>query len=211
MFDVDETAITSKRRECALQASELSPALVLHGYAQGVFPMGDEDDTIAWFSPDPRCIFEYDRFHIPKSLRPKLNQEVFEIRINTAFEAVMRACGQRSEGTWISEDIIRVYTALHEHGHAHSVECWRAGALAGGLYGVSLGGAFFGESMFHYETDASKVALVALMQRLQQRGFVLVDTQWITPHLAKFGALEIPREMYLRRLRAALGVETQFV
>lgn len=193
-----------------MQASELTPALVLHGYAQGVFPMGDEDATIAWFSPDPRCIFEYDRFHIPKSLRPKLNRHYFEIRLNTAFETVMRACSDRQEGTWITEDIIRVYTALHHYGHAHSVECWREGELAGGLYGVTLGGAFFGESMFHHQTDASKVALVALLQHLKQRGYVLIDTQWITPHLSKFGAIEIPRGEYLRRLSAALEIEAHF-
>jgi leucyl/phenylalanyl-tRNA--protein transferase len=152
-----------------LHASELHPELVLSGYAQGVFPMGEDDGTIAWFSPDPRCIFEFERFHIPKSLRPKLNRGYFEVRINTDFDQVIRACADRPEGTWITDDIVRVYTALHEHGFAHSVECWRADELAGGLYGVSLGGAFFGESMFHQETDASKVALVALMQRLQSR------------------------------------------
>jgi leucyl/phenylalanyl-tRNA--protein transferase len=194
-----------------LHASELHPELVLSGYAQGVFPMGEDDGTIAWFSPDPRCIFEFERFHIPKSLRPKLNRGYFEVRINTDFDQVIRACANRPEGTWITDDIVRVYTALHEHGFAHSVECWRADELAGGLYGVSLGGAFFGESMFHQETDASKVALVALMQRLQGRRFSLVDTQWITPHLAKFGAVEIPREQYLTRLAIAIKTQTDFV
>jgi leucyl/phenylalanyl-tRNA--protein transferase len=194
-----------------LHASELHPELVLSGYAQGVFPMGEDDGTIAWFSPDPRCIFEFERFHIPKSLRPKLNRGYFEVRINTDFDQVIRACADRPEGTWITDDIVRVYTALHEHGFAHSVECWRADELAGGLYGVSLGGAFFGESMFHQETDASKVALVALMQRLQSRRFSLVDTQWITPHLAKFGAVEIPREQYLTLLAIAIKTQTDFV
>lgn len=172
--------------------------------------MGEDDGTIAWFSPDPRCIFEYEHFHIPKSLRSKLNQGYFEVRINTAFDRVIRACADRPEGTWITDDIVRVYTDLHEHGFAHSVECWRAGELAGGLYGVSLGGAFFGESMFHQQTDASKVALVALMQRLNSRGYSLVDTQWITPHLAKFGAVEIPREAYLARLAVAIKTQTDF-
>lgn len=194
-----------------MHPSELTPELVLHGYAQGVFPMGDDEGSISWFSPDPRCIFDYDHFHIPKSLKPKLNRDHFEVRINNSFKEVMVACGKRPEGTWITDDIIRVYTDLHRVGHGHSVECWRDGQLVGGLYGISLRGAFFGESMFHVETDASKVALVALMHRLENHGFMLVDTQWITPHLEKFGALEIPRDDYLKRLAAALEIQASFL
>lgn len=189
---------------------ELSVDLILHGYVQGCFPMADPDGQVYWYSPDPRCVFTYADFRIPKSLRPVLNRGVFEIRLNTSFAAVMRACGNRSEGTWISEELVRVYCEMHARGLAHSLECWQDGRLAGGLYGVALGGAFFGESMFHHVTDASKVALVSLMEHLEARGFTLIDTQWTTPHLARFGAREIPRSEYLRQLEAALGVEARF-
>ena len=189
---------------------ELSPDLILHGYTQGCFPMADQDGSIYWYSPDPRTIFTYEDFHIPKSLRPVLNQERFEVRLNTCFAAVMRACGDRQEGTWISEEILTAYCHLHELGLAHSLETWQDGRLAGGLYGVALGGAFFGESMFHYVTDASKVALVHLMKHLKTQGFTLIDTQWTTPHLAKFGAQEIPRDEYMRRLDQALTVRASF-
>jgi leucyl/phenylalanyl-tRNA--protein transferase len=133
-----------------------------------------------------------------------LRRGEFEIRGNTAFEEVMRACTKRREGTWISPEIIRVYSELHRHGHAHSVEAWQDGRLAGGLYGVTLGAAFFGESMFHRVTDASKVALVALVERLRERGFELLDAQWSTPHLERLGAVEIPRSQYLERLAQAV-------
>ena len=177
----------------------------------GLFPMADEDGEIGWYSPDPRCVFEFDRFHIPHGLKPVLRRGVFEVRVDTAFEDVIQACADRDEGTWISPEIMRVYTELHHLGFAHSVETWRDGRLAGGLYGVAIGGAFFGESMFHRVTDASKVALVALMRRLEQRGFTLVDTQWATPHLQRFGAVEIPRDEYLRRLDRAIGLACSFV
>lgn len=169
----------------------------------GVFPMGDEDGRILWFSPDPRGILPLDRFHVPRSLGRVVRSGRFEIRLSTAFDEVMRACADRGQ-TWISEEIIASYWRLHRLGHAHSVEAWREGRLVGGLYGVALGAAFFGESMFHRETDASKVALVALVRRLRDRGFRLLDTQWMTPHLRRFGGVEIPRLRYLDLLGQAL-------
>lgn len=188
----------------------LTPEVVLQGYAIGVFPMANPFGQIEWYSPDPRCIFEYEQFHIPHGLRPVLRKRLFEVRINTQFEEVITACGQREEGTWISDEIRRLYIQLHQLGYAHSVESWRDGELAGGLYGVALGGAFFGESMFHRATDASKVALVALIAHLRQRGYVLIDTQWSTPHLKRFGAVEIRREEYLRRLAQAIRLDCHF-
>ena len=192
-------------------AERLTPDLVLAGYRAGVFPMAQDDGEIYWFSPEPRCIFEFDHFHVPRSTRQLIQRGVFEIRVNTAFDQVIAACADRAEGTWISPEIMRVFGELHRQGHAHSVEAWKDDALAGGLYGVAIGGAFFGESMYFDVTGASKVALVALMERLRQRGFVLVDTQWTTSHLARFGTTEIPRRDYLRRLRAALTLPCVFV
>ncbi len=189
---------------------ELSVEMLLTAYAAGIFPMADPGGAIYWYSPDPRCVLEFDRFHVSHTLRQTIRQGRFEIRVNTAFDRVISACSERAEGTWISDRVVAAYTRLHEEGHAHSLEAWRGGELAGGLYGVSLGGAFFGESMFHRVRDASKVALVALMERLRQRGFLLVDTQWNTPHLATFGANEIPRDLYLRRLEAALMLDCTF-
>lgn len=190
--------------------SPLPPELVLHAYSVGAFPMADPGGEIAWFSPDPRCIFPLDKFHVPRTVRQLIQRQVFDVRINTAFAQVIAACAKREEGTWISESIIATYTELHRQGFAHSVECWQADHLAGGLYGVALGGAFFGESMFTRVTGASKVALAALVERLRARGFTLLDTQWSTPHLARFGAIEIPRREYLRRLRAALALPCRF-
>jgi leucyl/phenylalanyl-tRNA--protein transferase len=188
----------------------LTPESVLQAYAVGAFPMGDDAGEIHWFSPDPRCVFEFETFRVPRSMRPVLSKGAFEIRINTRFKEVMTACARRPEGTWISDPIVRLYCELHRMGFAHSLETWRDGKLAGGLYGVSLGGAFFGESMFHRVTDASKVALVSLMRRLRARGFQLVDSQWSTPHLARFGATEIPRAVYLRRLHKAIRLDCRF-
>ncbi len=178
--------------------------MILHGYRLGVFPMADADGAIYWYSPDPRCIFEYDRFRVPRSLRSIIRRGEFEIRVDTAFDAVIRACAGRPEGTWISEEIIAVYSQVHRMGYAHSVESWHGGKLVGGLYGVTLGGAFFGESMFYHVTNASNVALVRLIERLKARRFALIDTQWSTPHLLRFGAVEIPRQEYLERLEQAL-------
>ena len=188
----------------------IPPELLLEAYRRGIFPMAMDDDEIAWFSPDPRAHIPIDdSFHIPHGLRRALKKNRFEIRINTAFEEVMRACADRGE-SWINEEIIGSYLELHRLGFAHSVEAWSENQLAGGLYGVSLGGAFFGESMFHRVTDASKIALVALVGRLRACGFALLDTQWITPHLQTFGAREIRRATYLRRLAAALKRDVTF-
>ena len=185
---------------------------MIRAYREGLFPMAIEDGAIGWFSPDPRGILPLETFHIPARLARVVRRGVFEIRINTAFEDVMRACATRTDdGTWISEDIIECYVALHRMGLAHSVEAWHGATLAGGLYGVHLGGAFFGESMFHRETDASKVALVTLVDRLRRRNFALLDTQWVNPHLVPFGAGEIARVEYLRRLKDAVGKECVFV
>jgi leucyl/phenylalanyl-tRNA--protein transferase len=189
----------------------ISPALLIEGYLHGVFPMGMEDGEIGWFSPDPRAIIPLgDGFHVPHGLKRTLGRGTFEVRVDVAFEAVMRACADRNE-TWITEEIIESYCELNRRGFAHSVETWHEGKLAGGLYGVAIGGAFFGESMFHHETDASKVALHGLVQRLNERGFLLLDTQWITPHLRQFGAKEIPRRQYLRLLAQATEKECVFV
>lgn len=185
--------------------------LLLHAYRSGAFPMATREGEIAWFSPDPRAIIPLDdRFHIPHGLQRTLKKNAFEIRVDTAFEAVMQGCAER-EDTWINREIFESYMNLHQRGDAHSVEAWQGGGLAGGLYGVSIGGAFFGESMFHRITDASKVALVSLVDRMRDRGFALLDTQWSTPHLRTFGTIEIPRTSYLRVLRKALEAECRFV
>lgn len=191
--------------------ASLTPELVLQAYRTGAFPMADRDGELLWFSPDPRCILPLDRFHIPRSVRQIVRRRTFEIRINTAFEAVVHACANRPEGTWISAQIIEVYRTLHRQGFAHSVESWHEGQLAGGLYGLAVNGAFFGESMFTRVSNASKVALVALVKRLRKRGFILLDTQWSTPHLTRFGAAEIRRREYLRRLRLALALPCRFI
>ncbi len=187
--------------------------LLLAAYATGWFPMAIAPGDIRWYSPDPRGIIPLEAFHVPKRLARLARSTRFEIRIDSDFPAVMRGCAERREpdGTWIDEEIFKSYDALYRAGHAHSVEAWQDGALAGGLYGVALGGAFFGESMFHRVADASKVALVALVDRLRQRGFVLLDTQWVTEHLSQFGAREIPRRRYLRLLSSAMTVNARFV
>lgn len=188
----------------------LTPENVLLAYQQAIFPMYDEFGRLIWLQPDPRTILPLDGLHISRSLAKTLRQNVFEVRFNTDFEGVMRGCADREEGSWISEDFIEVYGELHRYGIAHSVECWRAGKLVGGTYGLALGGAFMAESMFHYETDASKVALAGLVSRLNERGFVLLDTQFLTPHLASLGALEIPHRAYAARLRQALLLPRRF-
>ena len=173
--------------------------------------MADEHGQIYWFSPDPRSIFKLDHFRVPRTVRQLIRRRIFEIRINTAFPEVIAACADRPEGTWISPEIRAVYQGLHHQGYAHSVETWKAGQLVGGLYGLAIGGAFFGESMFFHTPNASKVALVALLEHLEQRGFTLVDTQWTTPHLILFGALEISRHEYLVHLRDAIDLPVRFV
>jgi len=190
--------------------TELTPEMVLRAYAAGIFPMAEPGGAIAWYDPPHRGIIPLDTFRPPRSVRQAVRRGKFEVRINTAFRDVIASCADRPEGTWIDPTITRVYVRLHELGRAHSVESWHEGRLAGGLYGVALGGAFFGESMFTRVTDASKVALVALVERLRERGYVLLDTQWITPHLERFGAIEIPRAEYRRRLEAALVLPCTF-
>lgn len=165
--------------------------------------------AIDWYSPDPRAIIPLDEFTISRSLRQTLKKKTFEVRFDTAFEQVMRACADREE-TWITEVIVQSYIVLFDLGFAHSVESWHENKLAGGLYGVSLGAAFFGESMFSRKTDASKVALVHLVERLRARGFELLDTQFTTPHLEHFGTIEIPRSKYLRFLHAAARKKRKF-
>ncbi len=188
----------------------IESALLLQAYRLGVFPMALEDGEIGWFSPDPRTIIPLDDFHVPHGLRRERARQNFEIRINTSFERVMRACAERSE-TWINEEIVESYVRLHEFGMAHSVEAWSGtNELAGGLYGVAIGGAFFGESMFHRQTGASKIALWAVVERLRERGFTLLDIQWLTPHLAQFGAREIPRALYLHLLQGAVDLPRIF-
>lgn len=192
--------------------TRLTPDLLLRAYANGIFPMAlNSQGDIGWFSPDPRAIIPLDeRFHMPGSLRRTLKRGTFDFTADQDFEAVVRACATSHGETWISQEIIDSYCRLHELGLAHSVETRRYGRLVGGLYGVHLGGAFFGESMFHYETDASKVALVALVERLRQAGFVLLDTQWTTPHLITFGAYEMPRSEYMELLERALSLRCRF-
>src|SRR3954468_5255827 len=186
---------------------------LLNAYASGWFPMAVAPGEIRWYSPDPRGVVPLDTFHVPTRLARTLRKRAFEIRVNTQFEEVIRACAARQdeEGNWIDAEIIESYCALHARGFAHSVETWEDGRLVGGLYGVALGGAFFGESMFHRATDASKAALVALVERLQRRAFVLLDTQWVTDHLLQFGAVEIARRRYLRLLDEALTIDVSFV
>ncbi len=194
---------------CVMQ--RLTSELLVRAYCMGAFPMADPaDGSISWYAPDPRAVIPLERFHVPRSLARTIRRGRFEVRVNTAFAAVIGSCAARDE-TWISADVARAYTELHRLGLAHSVEVWEGGALAGGLYGVALGGAFFGESMFSRVADASKVTLVALVERLRTRGFTLLDTQFQTPHLARFGTEEIPREVYLTRLAAALALERSFV
>lgn len=187
----------------------LTPDVLISAYAQGIFPMGVEGQ-IQWFSPDPRAILPLNGFRCSKTLRQTVRSDKFEIRIDTSFREVMLACGERGEGTWIMPELVRAYGRLARLGLAHSVEAWQGGQLVGGLYGVALGGAFFGESMFHHVRDASKVALVALVERMKTRGYTLMDIQYLTPHLESFGAVEIPREDYLSRLAAALAVDCTF-
>lgn len=192
----------------------LDPNTLLSAYAQGIFPMADRDGVVRFYTADPRGVIPLsppEAFHVPGTLRAAVRQRKFDVRFNSDFEATMRGCMERrADGTWINEPLIRAYAHLHELGFAHSVEAWHAGELAGGLYGVSLGGAFFGESMFHRRTDASKVALVHLVDRLRERGYELLDTQATTPHLRKFGCVDIPAREYLRRLERAMAKECRF-
>lgn len=194
---------------------ELTPDDLLRAYANGMFPMAErrDDPHLYLFDPEVRGIIPLDAFHIPRRLARRVRSGRFEVRADSAFAAVIEACAEPRPGhreTWINRKIAALYGALHERGAAHSVESWRDGKLVGGLYGVVLGGAFFGESMFSRETDASKVALVHLIDRLRRGGFSLLDTQFLTPHLEIFGAVEIPRHEYRERLRQALDRKASF-
>lgn len=193
----------------------LDPQTLLSAYAQGMFPMANRQGRIQWYTAEPRGVIPLDKFHIPSTLRSLVRKSPshggFEIRINSAFESTMRACAELRTGeTWINEELIQAYVRLHQLHCAHSVEAWKEGELAGGLYGVSLGGAFFGESMFHRQRDASKVALVHLVERLRQRGFTLLDTQASTDHLRRFGCVDIPAREYLALLKNAICKECTF-
>ena len=185
---------------------------LLNAYASGWFPMAIAPGEIRWYSPDPRGVIPLDAFHVPSRLARTLRAARFDVRIDTDFAGVMAACAARpdEDGNWIDAEIIESYCALFDRGYAHSVEVWQDEALVGGLYGVALKGAFFGESMFHRVDDASKAALVALVERLRGRGYALLDTQWVTGHLTRFGAIEIPRRRYLRLLDAALAIDAHF-
>jgi leucyl/phenylalanyl-tRNA--protein transferase len=186
-------------------------SLLIAAYESGYFPMAMDDGEIRWFSPDPRGVLPLDAFRPSRRLLRAVRSGRFETSVDRAFLDVMRSCADdRDEGTWISGEIIEAYGALHEAGLAHSVEVWQGDLLVGGLYGVSIGGAFFGESMFHHVTDASKVALVELIARLRERGYRLLDIQWLTPHLATFGAIEIPKSEYLELLAGSLRIDCTF-
>jgi leucyl/phenylalanyl-tRNA---protein transferase len=192
---------------------QLTPQLLLAAYSQGIFPMGHDDGEIYWYDPDPRAILPLDTFHVPRSLAQRIRRGGFTVRLNTAFRAVMLACAAPAPGrehTWITPEILDTYCSLHEYGYAHCVETWMDGQLVGGLYGVALGGLFAGESMFSRVTDASKLALVHLVERLRAGGFMLHDTQFITPHLRRFGAVEISRRAYHQRLQRALSAPAVF-
>jgi len=188
----------------------IDPQLLLSAYCQGYFPMGMHSGEVRWFLPEWRGILPVADFHVPARFERYLQKHPFEVRWNTAFYEVMLGCADR-EDTWITADILESYQKLHELGYAHSAEVWREGNLVGGVYGVAIGGAFFGESMFSRETQASKVALVALQRRLQARGYLMHDTQWTTPHLSMFGGYEMPCDDYLKLLYRAIRLRVTFL
>lgn len=193
--------------------SKLTADDLIYGYINGIFPMADADGTLYWYAPEPRAIIPIDTYRPPRSLRPVLNKNQFDVRINTDFEQVMRYCAlprSAEDSTWISEEIISAYTQLHQMGLAHSVETYMDGRLVGGLYGVALGSAFFGESMFHLVNNASKVAFHHLVQTLREQHFDLLDTQFINDNVRRFGAIEIPKSEYLKRLKMALRKKARF-
>ena len=189
--------------------SIIDPDFLLNAYASGIFPMALEGGEIGWFSPDPRGVIPLEEFHVPHGMRKLVRNPPFEVRMDTAFEQVMRGCADRDE-TWINRSIIGTYVALHKRGFAHSVEAWDEGKLVGGLYGVAIGGAFFGESMFSRKSESSKLCLVALVSQLRNRGYALLDTQWTNPHLEQFGATDIPKADYMKLLMSALEIDAHF-
>jgi len=191
---------------------DLDPATLLRAYRSGVFPWYGEDTPRYWWSPDPRAIFELESFRPPRRLARTIRAGKFTCSVNRAFAEVIRACADRpGEGTWLLPEMIEAYEELHRLGYAHSVEAWQGEVLAGGIYGVAIGGFFAGESMFHRRTDASKVALVHLIGRLREHGFTLFDIQFLTAHTARLGAVELPRAKYLQRLRDALNAPASFI
>ncbi len=198
-----------------MEDDEITADILLRAYAYGVFPMGEsrDDPSLYWVDPTERGILPLDSFHVPRKLKRTIRQRPYDVTVDTAFRATMAACATPApgrSGTWINDRIVDLYCELNARGAAHSVECWKDGVLVGGLYGVSLGAAFFGESMFSRATDASKVALVHLVARLRRGGFTLLDTQFVTDHLAQFGALEIPRSEYRERLADAIEAQADF-
>jgi len=197
------------------KSDAITPEVLLRAYAAGLFPMADDADDVAlsWYDPQRRGVFPLDGFKVSKSLAKTIRAGAFEIRVDSDFAAVLAGCAESKPGrekTWINRRIAELYGALFDAGFVHTVEAWRGDELVGGLYGVALGGAFMGESMFHRATDASKICLTYLVARLRRGGFTLLDTQFITPHLASLGAVEIPRAAYHRRLRAALQIPADF-
>jgi leucyl/phenylalanyl-tRNA--protein transferase len=189
---------------------DLAPRRLLDAYLHGVFPWFAEGDPVLWWSPDPRAIIELDGLHVSRRLQRTLRSGRFRHTINSAFGAVIRGCADRAEGTWITPDMMAAYEMLHALGHAHSLEVWCGDVLAGGIYGVALGGLFAGESMFSHVRDASKVALVRLVEHLRQRGFQLFDIQILSDHTARLGGREVPRAEYLDRLRRAVACPVRF-
>lgn len=188
----------------------LTTPFLLAAYATGYFPMPDsETDEIRWYRPDPRAILPLDGFHCSRSLKKKIDRKLFSVTYDEAFRDVMKACAAREE-TWINEEFLRAYGRLHDVGAAHSVEIWKEDELVGGVYGVHLNGAFFAESMFHTETDASKIALYFLVAHLKRGGFKLLECQFLTPHLASLGAIEVSDRQYQQKLQKALGVQGIF-
>jgi leucyl/phenylalanyl-tRNA---protein transferase len=184
---------------------DLSPGMLLRAYSEGVFPWFSAGDPVLWWSPDPRAVIELNSLHIPRRLARTIRSGKFRVTADQCFEAVIRACGEnREDGTWVTDEMIEGYTTLHRVGFAHSLEVWQGDLLAGGIYGVAIGSLFAGESMFHRVTDASKVALVALVERLNRQGFTLFDVQMTTDHTQRMGAVNISREAYLRRVAAAI-------
>jgi len=219
---VDNTAIDDDDRPWVLPefstpegivgvGGDLRPGSLLEAYAHGIFPWFNPGDPIIWWSPDPRAIFDLRDFHVPRRLAATIKQNKFRVTTDMRFRAVMEGCAaDREEGTWVTAEMIDAYTELHERGRAHSLEVWLGDDLVGGIYGVALGGFFAGESMFHRVRDASKVALVSLLTRLRDRGFELFDTQILNDHTEQFGAFEIPRAEYLRRLANAVRKPAEF-
>jgi len=192
----------------------ITPQILLNAYTQGIFPMADaRSGKISWYDPNPRAILPLDGFHVPRSLLKVIKKNPFEMRYDTTFRQVMLACAEPApdrERTWINDEIVRLYCELHQHGFAHSVESWQDGQLVGGLYGVTVGGLFAGESMFSRVTDSSKVALYYLVERLRNHGFTLLDVQFTTNHLKRFGVIDIPRNEYKARVTKAITVSAKF-